>query len=1089
MSNDIKVGVVLVTKFCQAGDDKFGGYINYIDRNEAIRNEEIEMYNLYNNYMGNPEKTSGLFTNDKDHLRGEEKIALQDAFSIAQENKSLMWQTVISFDNRWLEQNGLYDTKTHLTDEKKIMEVTRNSMRQMLSKEGLNNAIWSAAIHYNTDNLHVHIATVEPIPTRRMKEYNGEKEYVGMWKEKTLESGKSKIVNQIMDQSKENQLINEIMRDNIIGTMKHTSIAEDRFLVKDFVKLYKKLPDDRRKWAYNMNAMKYLRPEIDAISRSFINRHFKEDYKKLEAVLDRQESKYRIAYGSAKKERNYKAGKISELYVKLGNVILKEALSYSREVLDHIEENASINSIEEEGAINGTNEELEFWGGISGSDIEAENAGAINGTDEEMEFLGGISGSDMDVENVGAINGTTDNNGHQGGDFSDGTNNNNNIFSSASGNSESQGAINGTTGNSDVKNGFNRAKEDPNMQGAIYGTSGSNQNGAVGKHYCQWNKEYKAAKSTLQTETKNDKKVKGLSYLQSFLLMEREANKGNLLAIYDIATYLKNGVGCVADQELSKERYKEALDGFIDLYDQQLNAKEKDKNKFLLDYVPYSIGKIFDQGLTEEENPEKAIEWYERSDSPFALYARGRMYYDGRGVDQDYEMALHLYESSTVNEKDIEMPFVEYEAAKMYRDGIGCDKNDEKSNGYFMDALKNFKHTEVKTHDDKVQFRLGYMYLHGQGTEADEEIGVHYLEKSAHQGNTYSQCTLAQIYLKNKDIEKLDVAIAWLEKSVKGKNLNAMVALGKIYVDKKTKYYDRDRALELFESAAQEGNANGKYQAAKIYLERYKEDRGNHEEDISDLHKAVDYFKQGANGGNEYSQYKLGSIYADKETMYYNIEEALHWLGLAAENENQYAQYRIGKIYADPESEYYNIQEALKWFELSAEQGNPNAHFEAGKAYLNEEIYDSEKAIQYFGKAGALGHQAAQYKMGMMHMNKDSKHYNLDVALLWFEACAGQGNKYAQYKAGCIYLQKGNKKMAQKRFGQAAEQGLECAKWMLSHSKGNDRSGTSVGQAGRIMGNALDQSMRKLKRSMENEYRQAQYEYEHEKGLEYSYER
>lgn len=58
-----------------------------------------------------------------------------------------------------------------LSSEKKIYEATRKAVSKMLKSEGLENAVWSAAIHFNTDNIHVHIATVEPEPMRKKKEY------------------------------------------------------------------------------------------------------------------------------------------------------------------------------------------------------------------------------------------------------------------------------------------------------------------------------------------------------------------------------------------------------------------------------------------------------------------------------------------------------------------------------------------------------------------------------------------------------------------------------------------------------------------------------------------------------------------------------------------------------------------------------------------------------------------------------------------------------------------------------------------------------------------------------------------------------
>ena len=59
-----------------------------------------------------------------------------------------MWQTVLSFDNRWLAEQGIYDLKAQTMDEKKICEATRKAVSKMLKSEGLENAVWSAAIDF-----------------------------------------------------------------------------------------------------------------------------------------------------------------------------------------------------------------------------------------------------------------------------------------------------------------------------------------------------------------------------------------------------------------------------------------------------------------------------------------------------------------------------------------------------------------------------------------------------------------------------------------------------------------------------------------------------------------------------------------------------------------------------------------------------------------------------------------------------------------------------------------------------------------------------------------------------------------------------
>ena len=67
----------------------------------------------------------------------------------------------------FLEQYGIYSREMQLLDEERIRSLTRVCMKRMLQKEELlQTAVYTASIHYNTDNIHVHIATVEPIPTR-----------------------------------------------------------------------------------------------------------------------------------------------------------------------------------------------------------------------------------------------------------------------------------------------------------------------------------------------------------------------------------------------------------------------------------------------------------------------------------------------------------------------------------------------------------------------------------------------------------------------------------------------------------------------------------------------------------------------------------------------------------------------------------------------------------------------------------------------------------------------------------------------------------------------------------------------------------
>ncbi|WP_346663745.1 MobP2 family relaxase [uncultured Merdimonas sp.] len=358
---NIKAGVVVVTKFCRPGAMKFQKYIDYIDREEAVRSEHSMEYNLYADYMGNPEKTTGLFTADKDMLDDAEKKELKSKMVSARDNGSLMWQTVISFDNRWLEEHGLYDSAANILDEKRLKGVTRTAVEKMLKAEELEHGLWSAAIHYNTDNIHIHVATVETQPMRKKKEYvqyqtvmeDGHKvkkpvldasgnlmkkeEYVGRFRQKSIELCKSTVVNEIMNDRDINLQINTIIRESILKQKKEIELSKDAEMRDQFLKLYEALPDVKRSlWNYNNNVMESVRKEIDALSEIYLKTYHPEEYQTLKELMDRQDSVYQQAYGNS--GRSYSKTKMTDLFTRLGNQILKEMKTYDKELREQGED-------------------------------------------------------------------------------------------------------------------------------------------------------------------------------------------------------------------------------------------------------------------------------------------------------------------------------------------------------------------------------------------------------------------------------------------------------------------------------------------------------------------------------------------------------------------------------------------------------------------------------------------------------------------------------------------------------------------------------------------------------------------------------
>lgn len=316
------VGVINKVKFIRNGSSKFKNFIDYIDRSEATRKKNFDKYSAYNNYMGNPEKIGSLFTKDKHSLTEKEVKKLKKDFDKAQSNGSNMWQEVFSFDNEFLEANGLYDSENGALDEEKIQEATRRAMEELSKREGFKDLTWSASLHYNTDNIHVHIASVEINPSRER----------GKFKPKTLYNMKSSFVNSLLDKQKDLDKINLLIRDNLIQGKKEMSFKEDIEMRKMVKEIVKKLPSDKRQWHYNYNSMQEVRPLIDNLTKYYIETYKKDEFKELVDRLEKEDKFYKEVYGKRKVETTtYKDNKIQDLYTRMGNTILKEIKEYVKE--------------------------------------------------------------------------------------------------------------------------------------------------------------------------------------------------------------------------------------------------------------------------------------------------------------------------------------------------------------------------------------------------------------------------------------------------------------------------------------------------------------------------------------------------------------------------------------------------------------------------------------------------------------------------------------------------------------------------------------------------------------------------------------
>lgn len=423
--------------------------------------------------------------------------------------------------------------------------------------------------------------------------------------------------------------------------------------------------------------------------------------------------------------------------------------------------------------------------------------------------------------------------------------------------------------------------------------------------YMDWNERYRKARCCLFGS-----KDQPQDFKLAFALFEKEAQRGNALAMYDLGRMLTDGLGHEIDMQAAHEWYAKALAAFH-------AVEEQKKNR----YAEYRIGKLYAAGLGCEQNYYKAAHWFQLSakeEYKYAQYSLAGLIRRGYGVEQNDRLALELYTRAAQQD----FPYAAYELGRMYRDGVGCSKSDAESNVWYRKAFDGFLGLEAQIHDDKLQYRIGWMMLHGVGTEKDESSAKEWFEKAAKLGNPYAQYQMAQIILNDSSSPHTQIsqAIMWLSKAAAAGQDCAQYALGKIYLNGHGIGKDIQKAVELFTLAAEQKNSFAAYALGKLFLS------GN-----PTLPKepatALKWLTISAELGNQFAQYQLGKLLLQGEEVPKNVESAVRWLTTAAEQGNQYAQYALGKLYLLGKVVPPDREVATKWFRLASDQGNEYAHY------------------------------------------------------------------------------------------------------------------------------------------------------------------
>lgn len=327
-------------EFNQIYNEDYSKYLGYMVRRQAIASkkqlskkdiEEMKRISGAMDKMGMPQSDPSkllidVWTNDKDTMTLGDRKEFQDKMDAAKKHGSMLWTDVVSFDNRWLERQGLYNPKTGELKSEALREASRKMLDVLGKKEQLNQPFWLASVHRNTDNIHIHFAIMEKENSRKMVDVGGEMQPRGNFKQSTIYAMKSAFANELVDLSRVQARITEErsnVREAVYQNAKEAMNRPDfRDRLNAFIKL---LPADRRKWNYqSLHRMDpSLTKELDEITDELLkdDPHL-EKYKDLVGDVDEF---YKEQYGKTKNEhKHYADNQLKDLKKRAGNRLLHD---------------------------------------------------------------------------------------------------------------------------------------------------------------------------------------------------------------------------------------------------------------------------------------------------------------------------------------------------------------------------------------------------------------------------------------------------------------------------------------------------------------------------------------------------------------------------------------------------------------------------------------------------------------------------------------------------------------------------------------------------------------------------------------------
>lgn len=269
-------------------------------------------------------------------------------------------------------------------------------------------------------------------------------------------------------------------------------------------------------------------------------------------------------------------------------------------------------------------------------------------------------------------------------------------------------------------------------------------------------------------------------------------------------------------------------------------------------------------------------------------------------------------------------------------------------------------------------YRMGRIYLIGDGIPKDEQKAVELFQKSADNGNAKAYNDLAKCFLNGTGVNvSKQKAIEYANKSLDLGCSEAKNTLGDIYFGMAKDFRDGNgvvkdtkKAIELFEKAGEYGNSKAYNSLAKCYLSGTGVAQNGQ--------KGLEYATKSYEMGNKNACATIGTYYRMGEFIPEDHVNGHKWDIIGAQAGNVLCQIRVGIDFQKGYGVSENKREACKWFKKVADNKDASQKDRGVASYrygvLIGILGNIPEGKEYIRKAQKFGNEIA-LKEGYKYLN------------------------------------------------------------------------------------------------------------------------